>query len=98
MDTVSQPHTQELIERTARGDAAAREQLLVRHCKRLLKMVPVRLDRAGAARLDPSDVVREALADAVRHLDEYPRTRPLPYHYWLGQFGWQRLVKSNGGS
>jgi hypothetical protein len=97
MDTVSQPDTQELIELTAQGDAAAREQLLVRHRKRLLKMVAVRLDRAVAARLDPSDVVQEALAEAAQHLDEYLRTRPLPYYAWLRQFGWQRLVKSKPG-
>ena len=79
MNTVSPPDTEELIELTAQGDAEAREQLLVRHRKRLLKMVAVRLDRGVAARLDPSDVVQEALAEAAQHLDEFLRTRPLPY-------------------
>lgn len=93
MNTVSPPDTEELIEITARGDAEAREQLLVRHREKLLKMVAVRLDRGVAARLDPSDVVQEALAEAARHLDEFLRTRPLPYFAWLRQFAWERLVK-----
>jgi RNA polymerase sigma-70 factor (ECF subfamily) len=93
MNTVSQPDTEELIELTARGETAARQQLLVRHRKRLVKMVAVRLDRAVAARVDPSDVVQEALAQAAQHLDEFLRTRPLPYYAWLRQFAWERLVK-----
>jgi len=66
---------------------------LVRHRKKLLTMVAARLDRGVAARLDPSDVVQEALAEAAQHLDEYLRTRPLPYYAWLRQFAWERLVK-----
>jgi RNA polymerase sigma-70 factor, ECF subfamily len=93
MNAVSQPDTQELIERAARGDAEARGELLVRHRKRLLKMVAERLDRGVAARLDPSDVVQEALAAAAQHLDEFLRTRPLPYYAWLRQFAWEKLVK-----
>jgi RNA polymerase sigma-70 factor (ECF subfamily) len=93
VNTVSQPDTAELIDLTARGDAAAREQLLIRHRKRLLKMVAVRLDRGVAARFDPSDVVQEALAEAAQHLDEFLRTRPLPYYAWLRQFAWEKLVK-----
>jgi RNA polymerase sigma-70 factor, ECF subfamily len=93
MNTVSPRDTEELIDLTARGDAEAREQLLVRHRKKLLKMVAVRLDRGVAARLDPSDVVQEALAEAAQHLDEFLRTRPLPYYAWLRQFAWERLVK-----
>ena len=89
----SQPDTEELIGLAARGDSAAREQLLVRHRERLVKMVAVRLDRGVAARLDPSDVVQEALAQAAQELDEYLRTRPLPYYAWLRQFAWERLVK-----
>jgi RNA polymerase sigma-70 factor (ECF subfamily) len=82
-----------LIELTAGGDAEARQQLLGRHRNRLVKIVAVRLDRGVAARLDPSDVVQEALAEAALHLDEFLRTRPLPYYAWLRQFAWERLAK-----
>ena len=56
-------------------------------------MVAVRLDRRLAARVDPSDVVQEALADASRRLDDYLLSRPLPFFAWLRQFAWERLVE-----
>ena len=89
------PDTQELLERSVRGDTAARQELLVRHRARLRRMVAVRLDRRLGARVDPSDVVQEALADAAVHLDEYLRDRPLPFYPWLRQFAWERLVKAH---
>jgi RNA polymerase sigma-70 factor, ECF subfamily len=92
MNKVSPPDTEELIELTARGDAKARGQLLIRHREKLLKMLAVRLDPRVAARVDASDVVQEALAEAAQHLDEFLQTRPLPYYAWLRQFAWERLV------
>jgi RNA polymerase sigma-70 factor (ECF subfamily) len=56
-------------------------------------MVAFRLDRRMAARVDPSDVVQEALADAARKLSAYLRDRPLPFYPWLRQIAWDRLVE-----
>jgi RNA polymerase sigma-70 factor, ECF subfamily len=56
-------------------------------------MVAVRLDRRLAGRLDPSDVVQEALADADRKLSAYLRERPLPFYPWLRRLAWKRLLK-----
>jgi RNA polymerase sigma-70 factor (ECF subfamily) len=85
--------TDDLIARARHGDAAARELLLAYHRGRLRQMVAVRLDRRLAARVDPSDVVQEALADAARKLDTYLRERPLPFYPWLRRLAWERLVK-----
>jgi RNA polymerase sigma-70 factor (ECF subfamily) len=85
--------TEELIARASGGDVAAREQLLVRHQDRLCRMVAVRLDRSLAPRVDPSDVVQEALLDADQKLDEYLRGRPLPFYPWLRRLAWEHLVK-----
>jgi RNA polymerase sigma-70 factor (ECF subfamily) len=85
--------TEQLIEQASRGDTGAREQLLVRHRDRLHKMVRVRMDRRVAARVDPSDVVQEALADAAGKLSDYLRRRPLPFYPWLRRLAWERLVK-----
>ena len=85
--------TDELIERAARGDGAARHDLLARHRDRLKRMVAVRLDRRLAARVDPSDIVQEALLDAHRDLSDYLHRRPLPLYPWLRQFAWDRLLK-----
>lgn len=87
--------TEELLDRAAAGDDAARQQLLVRHRDRLRRMVAVRMDRRLAARVDPSDIVQEALVEAVQKLDDYARDRPLPFYPWLRQFAWERLVKAH---
>jgi RNA polymerase sigma-70 factor (ECF subfamily) len=87
------PDTDELLDRSAAGDEHAREQLLDRHRRRLRRMVAVRMDPRLAARVDPSDVVQEALADAARKLDAYLRDRPLPFYPWLRQLVWERLIQ-----
>jgi RNA polymerase sigma-70 factor (ECF subfamily) len=56
-------------------------------------MVRVRMDRRLAARIDPSDVVQEALADADRKLNDYLRRRPLPFYPWLRRLALERLVR-----
>src|SRR5438105_3237137 len=87
------PDTEELLRRVSQGDDGARQKLLDRHRQRLLQMIGVRLDERLRARLDPSDVVQEALMDADRNLNDYLRDRPLPFYIWLRQITWQRLVK-----
>jgi RNA polymerase sigma-70 factor (ECF subfamily) len=82
-----------LMKRAGRGDAAARQQLLELHRDRLRRMVAVRLDRRLAARIDPSDVVQETLAGAVRGLSDYLRHRPMPFYPWLRRLAWERLVE-----
>ncbi len=91
--TTSPSDTEELLRALGDGDAAAGERLLVRHRARLRQMVAVYLDRRLAARVDPSDVVQDALVDAARGLAVYLRDRPLPFYPWLRQFAWQRLLQ-----
>jgi RNA polymerase sigma-70 factor (ECF subfamily) len=93
MPTTREPDTDLLLERAAEGDARARQQLLARHRDRLRKMVAYHMDRRLAARVDPSDVVQEALAEAAQRLDDYLRERPLPFYPWLRQLAWDRLVE-----
>src|SRR5690242_12221431 len=70
-----QPDTDALLEKVSQGDHVARDQLLARHRARLRKMVALRMDRRLARRVDPSDVVQEALAEAARRLPDYLRKR-----------------------
>ena len=86
------PDTDHLLAAASRGDRTARGPLLERHRRRLRRMVDVRLDRRLAARVDPSDVVQEALADAARRLDKYLRDRPIPFYPWLRRLAWDRLA------
>jgi RNA polymerase sigma-70 factor, ECF subfamily len=90
--TPPEPDTEELLRRSAAGDGDARGALLLRHRGRLRRMVAVRMDQRLAARIDPSDVVQEALAEAGRRLDDYLRERPLPFYPWLRRLALERLV------
>jgi RNA polymerase sigma-70 factor (ECF subfamily) len=89
----SAPDTDQLLDRASHGDGAARQELLIRHRQRLRKLIALRLDRRLAARVDPSDVVQEALADADRKLADYMRERPLPFYPWLRQIAVERVAK-----
>ncbi len=91
--TPADADTEKLIALASNGDEQARGHLLARHRQRLRRMVAVRMDRRLTARLDPSDVVQEALAEASRKLASYLRDRPLPFYPWLRQIAWERLSK-----
>ena len=86
------PDTDELLRRADAGDTSAEGALLDRYRARLRQMVAVRLDPRLAARLDPSDVVQEALAEAARKLPQYLQHRPVPFYPWLRKIAWERLV------
>ncbi len=93
MTTRLGPDTDDLVRRVGEGDQAAVSELLDRHRGRLRRMITARLDPRLLARVDPSDVVQEALLRAARRLPEYARDRPLPFYPWLRQLAWDRLVE-----
>lgn len=70
-------------------------RLLERCREHLLRMVRARLDRRIAARIDAADVVQETLLEASRQLEDYLRTRPLPFLFWMRQIAAQRLDKTH---
>jgi RNA polymerase sigma-70 factor (ECF subfamily) len=83
----------DLLRRAGGGDPAARDELLQRHRPRLRQLVALRLAPRLAARIDPSDVVQEALAEAFGKLAAYLRQRPLPFYPWLRQLALERLAR-----
>jgi RNA polymerase sigma-70 factor (ECF subfamily) len=87
------PDTDQLLESAATGDAAAAHELLARCRPRLRRMVAMRLDPSIRARVDPSDVVQEALAEAYQKLPSYLEKRPVSFYPWVRQIAWQRLLK-----
>lgn len=86
------PDTEKLIEQARRGNAAASAALLDHHRERLKRMIAVRMDPRLGRRIDPSDVVQDTLATALRKLPRYLRHPPLPFYPWLRQIAWNRLV------
>jgi RNA polymerase sigma-70 factor (ECF subfamily) len=84
--------TETLVERAANGNEAARAELLDRYRDRLRRMVAMRLDKRLSARVDPSDIVQEAMKDAFRRLPEYFADPQLDFYPWLRRIAWDRLV------
>jgi RNA polymerase sigma-70 factor (ECF subfamily) len=85
--------TEQLLDRVVQGDSSAASALLSRHQTRLRRMVYLRIDPRLAARLDPSDIVQDALAEAHRRLPGYAAERPIPFYPWLRRIAWDRLLQ-----
>jgi RNA polymerase sigma-70 factor, ECF subfamily len=90
---LASPDSDELLNRVSRGDESAKGPLLDRHRQRLRQMVAIRLDRRLQARIDPSDVVQDALGEAAGKLSRYAAQRPLPFYPWLRQIAWERIIQ-----
>ena len=88
-----QPDSEELLNQAARGDPSAVQTLLAQHRDRLRAMVRLHMDGRLAARIDPSDVVQEALMEATAKLPDYLAKRALPFYPWLRRLAWEKLVK-----
>jgi RNA polymerase sigma-70 factor (ECF subfamily) len=88
-----EPDSEELLNQAARGNRSAVDALLARHRDRLCGMVRLRMDGRLGPRIDPSDVVQEALLEAAGKLPEYLAERPVPFYPWLRRLAWEKLVK-----
>jgi hypothetical protein len=75
--------TDQLLDRVVQGESSAAAALLSRHEQRLRRMVSLRIDPRLAARVDPSDVVQDTLAEAHRRLIDYAADRRIPFYPWL---------------
>ncbi len=95
MNGSHEPESEELMRRAAGGDGEAIDMLLSRYRSQVRKMVDIRMDKRLAARVDPSDIVQDALADAARKLPDYLAKPPLPFYPWLRQLAWERLIQQH---
>jgi RNA polymerase sigma-70 factor (ECF subfamily) len=50
------------------------------------------MDQRISARIDPSDIVQEAMAVACQRLTEYLADPPLSFYPWLRRIAWDRLI------
>jgi RNA polymerase sigma-70 factor (ECF subfamily) len=85
--------TDQLLYLFEQGEPSAAATLLTRHKKRLRRMVQLRLDPRLVARLDPSDVVQDVLAEAHKRLAAYAHEREIPFYPWLRSIAWDKLVE-----
>jgi RNA polymerase sigma-70 factor, ECF subfamily len=92
MDDSRSSKTDLLLRRARDGDQQAQDALLESYRDRLRRMITIRIDPRVAARVDPSDVVQEALKDAHNRLPEYFADPQLSFYPWLRRIAWDRLV------
>lgn len=59
---------------------------------RLRTLIDLRIDRRIRARVDPSDVIQEAFADAVRRFPSYQKSANMPPYLWLRFLTLQQLL------
>jgi RNA polymerase sigma-70 factor (ECF subfamily) len=85
--------TERLLEQAGKGDQQAFEALFSKHRDFLCSVVEMRLDQRLRQRLDPSDVVQEAYADAYRRLQDFLTRRPMSFRLWLRKTTQERLIK-----
>src|SRR5437588_4714537 len=83
--------TNRLLRSLAQGQAAVWDALLLKHRDRLRRMVSLRLDRRMRGWIDPSDVIRQAFADAASRQAEYLLHRGESFFLWLRLLAGQRL-------
>ncbi len=72
-----------LLERVARGDKQGLGELFARHRDYVRKIVDARLEPQLRARVDPSDIVQDALIVASRRIDKFLARRPTSFRIWL---------------
>ena len=89
---VTQAEIDRLLGLATSGESGAVQALFDRHRDRLKKMIQLRMDQRIAARVDPSDVVQEALLTAFKRFDEYSRKRPISFYPWLRRIALDRLL------
>lgn len=84
--------TARLLEQIAAGDPAAVGDLLEHHRGPVRAFLDHRVCPRLRARVDPSDLVQEAQADAARRLADYLIRRPMPLRVWLLRTAYQHLL------
>ncbi len=85
--------TVELLRRAGEGDDAVLDDLFSRHRSRLERMVALRMAEKLRPRIDPADVVQDALLQASRRLSEYLEDPGVPFFLWLRYLTRQRLAE-----
>lgn len=87
------PELESWLQSALEGDTGALSRLLEAFRPRLVRMVATRIDPRLSARLDPSDVVQEALATAGKRFGEVYPAVGTPFYVWLRGLAWERLVQ-----
>ena len=84
-------NTDLLIELARAGDLEAANRAIARQRERLTKMVRIRMNPRLVSRIDPSDVVQEAMIDAANRISDYLDDAVVEFYPWLRAIAWNKL-------
>lgn len=84
--------TQALVARARSGDRGALDELFHNYGESLRRSTRERLPASLNGRLDTSDVVQDALVDAVAHFDQFEYRGHGSFRRWLGQVLHHRVL------
>lgn len=87
--------TADLLRAAANGDQVAWGSLNQNYAPRLRRAIAVRLDPRLRNRLDPSDIVQEAMIEAAKGIDNYIEESPLSFYLWLRMIALRRLLNAH---
>lgn len=87
--------SEQLIRAARSGDSQAIDALFERHRARLRRMIELRLNRKLWGRVDPSDIVQDAMLQAAKRIDEYVRDPGIPAYLWLRTLAQQQLLAAH---
>lgn len=87
--------TADLLRAAAQGDQYAWGSLNQNYGPRLRRAIAVRLDPRLRNRLDPSDIVQEAMIEAAKGIDNYIEESPLSFYLWLRMIALRRLLNAH---
>ena len=89
---MSHNDTDQLIEMARQGDQVAKNHLLQRYRQRLRRLVAALLDPRLSARIDPSDVLQNAMTNAAQKLPGYLHDQPVGFYPWIRQIVKEELI------
>jgi RNA polymerase sigma-70 factor (ECF subfamily) len=94
MQAMSPPavDTAKLVQRVLGGDRLAINTLLTHYAPQLRRMVAARMDSRLRARMDPSDVVQNVLAEAVQEMVSFHQP-PEQFYPWLRRLAWDEMAR-----
>lgn len=82
------------VDRACGGDDATRSRLVAAEVAGLTRFVDLRLESALRRRMDPADVVQQALLEAARRFPEWCAARRPPFRVWLRLLTAQSLAEA----
>jgi len=87
--------SEQLLQAARGGDPRAIEGLLEQHRPKLRRMVELRLNARLRGRVDPSDIVQEAMLQAAKNLEDYVNDPQVPAYLWLRALTQQQLLATH---